>query len=159
MQIYDDQLDLYGPNGKLLQGDVPLEAISPLKNSAIQEMIYDIKRSAAVNLAGIEKGLKTAAMGGKSVFIPGRELDLPIVENAELIGEKIKRILQVNEDDDTSVNLINEGQQLLVQLPFERLNVAADYSVSTLQTGAATIQAILIRLILICLMHPQLKLQ
>ena len=143
MRIYDDELDLYGPNGKLLEGDIPLEAISPLKNSAIQNMIYDIKRSAAVNLAGIEKGLKTAAMGGKSVFIPGRELDLPIVENADMIGEKIRKILQVSEDDDTTVNLINGGQQLLVQLPFERLNVAADYSVATLQTAAATIQAII----------------
>ena len=70
------------------------------------------------------------------VYIPGRELDLPIVENAELIASKIKKILQVNEDDDTTVNIINDGQQLLVQLPEERLKVAADYSVSTLQTGA-----------------------
>ena len=91
----------------------------------------------------IEKGLKTAAMGGKATFIPGRELDIPIVENADLIAEKIRRILRVNEDDDTVVNLINDGQQLLVQLPFERLNVAADYSVSTMQTGAAVIQAII----------------
>ena len=42
MRIYDDELDLYGPDGKLLQEDIPLEAISPLKNSAIQDMIYDI---------------------------------------------------------------------------------------------------------------------
>ena len=51
-------------------------------------------------------------MGGKSVYIPGRELDLPIVENAELIAEKIKRIIQVEEDDETNVELINGGQQL-----------------------------------------------
>ena len=98
MKIYDDELDLYGPDGKILEESVPLDAISPLKNTAIQEMIYDIKRSTAVNLAGIEKGLKTAAMGGKSTFIPGRELDIPIVENADLIAEKIRRILRVNED-------------------------------------------------------------
>ncbi|WP_368660215.1 hypothetical protein [Methanobrevibacter sp.] len=143
MKIYDDNLDLYGPDGKIIEESVPLESISPLKNSAIQQMIYDIKRSAAVNLAGIEKGLKTGAMGGKSTYVPGRELDLPIVENAELIATKMKKILQVNEDDDTSVNLINDGQQLLVQIPFERLNVAADYSVSTLQASAATIRTII----------------
>ena len=143
MKIYDDVIDLYGPDGKIIEESVPLDSISPLKNSAIQEMIYDIKRSTAVNLAGIEKGLKTAAMGGKSTYIPGRELDIPIVENAELIADKIRRILRVDEDDDTVVNLINDGQQLLVQLPFERLNVAADYSVSTMQTGAAVIQAII----------------
>ncbi len=143
MKIYDDNLDLYGPDGKILEESVPLESISPLKNSAIQEMIYDIKRSCAVNLAGIEKGLKNAAMGGKATYIPGRELDLDIVENADVIADKIKKILRVNEDDDTNVEQINDGQQLLVQLPFERLNVAADYSVSTMQTGAATIQAII----------------
>ena len=143
MKIYDDILDLYGPDGKILEESVPLESISPLKNSAIQEMIYDIKRSCAVNLAGIENGLKNAAMGGKATYIPGRELDYEIVENADVIADKIKKILRVNEDDDTTVELINDGQQLLVQLPFERLNVAADYSVSTMQTGAATIQAII----------------
>ena len=143
MKIYDDVIDLYGPDGKIIEESVPLESISPLKNSAIQEMIYDIKRSTAVNLAGIEKSLKTAAMGGKATYIPGRELDIPIVENADLIAEKIRRILRVNEDDDTAVDLINGGQQLLVQLPYERLNLAADYSVSTMQTGAAVIQAII----------------
>ena len=143
MKIYNDDIDLYGPDGQLIEESVPIESISPLKNSAIREMIYDIKRSAAVNLAGIEKGLKSAAMGGKSTYIPGRELDLPIVDNAEIIAEKVKKILMVNEDDDTTVNLINGGQQLLVQLPAERLNVAADYSVATMQTGAAVIQSII----------------
>ena len=82
MQIYNDKIDLYGQDGKLLKSEVSLDAISPLKNPAIAKMIFDIKRSCAVNLASIEKGLRTGAMGGKSVFIPGRELDLPIVENA-----------------------------------------------------------------------------
>ena len=95
MKIYDDNLDLYGPDGKILEESVPLESISPLKNSAIQEMIYDIKRSCAVNLAGIENGLKNAAMGGKATYIPGRELDYEIVENADVIADKIKKILRV----------------------------------------------------------------
>ena len=111
MKIYDDILDLYGPDGKILEESVALESISPLKNSAIQEMIYDIKRSCAVNLAGIENGLKNAAMGGKATYIPGRELDLDIVENADLIADKIRKILRVNDEDDTVVELINDGQQ------------------------------------------------
>lgn len=143
MQIYNDKIDLYGQDGKLLKSEVSLDAISPLKNPAIAKMIFDIKRSCAVNLASIEKGLRTGAMGGKSVFIPGRELDLPIVENAELIADKIKRIVQVNEDDATNVSLINNGQQLLIQLPNERLRVAADYSIASLLSGSATIQSII----------------
>lgn len=56
---------------------------------------------------------------------------------------KIKRIVQVNEDDATNVSLINNGQQLLIQLPNERLRVAADYSIASLLSGSATIQSII----------------
>lgn len=143
MPIYDDIIDLYDSNGELLQENVPLEAISPMQNPSIGKIIYDIKRSVAVNLIGIENGLKNAAMGGKANFIPGRELNLPIVENAEMIGEKIKKIIQIKEDDDTNVKAINDGNQFLVQMPRERMNLAADYTVSSLVTGAAVIQAII----------------
>ena len=45
MQIYNDKIDLYGQDGKLLKSEVSLDAISPLKNPAIAKMIFDIKRS------------------------------------------------------------------------------------------------------------------
>ena len=82
MQIYNDKIDLYGQDGKLLKSEVSLDAISPLKNPAIAKMIFDIKRSCAVNLASIEKGFKDRGVkwAVNLVFIPGRELDLPIVE-------------------------------------------------------------------------------
>ncbi len=143
MPIYDDKIDLYDSTGKLLQEQVPLESISPLKNPYIKKIIFDVKRSVAVNLVGIENALKNAAMGGKSNFIPGREMDLPIVENSDVIGEKIKKIVQSDDDDNTVVKSINDGNQLLVQLPTERMDVAADYSVASLVSGAATIQSII----------------
>ena len=143
MPIYDDKIDLYDPNGKLLESDVPLEAISPMRNPAIENIIYNIKRSVAVNLSGIQKGLKTGALGGKGRFIPGRELDLPITENAEIIGEKIRKMVRISNNDDTSVSLINDGNQLLVQVPRERITMAGDYTVSSLVTGAAVTQSII----------------
>lgn len=143
MPIYDDKIDLYDPNGKLLESDVPLEAISPMRNPAIENIIYNVKRSVAVNLSGIEKGLKRGALGGKGRFIPGRELDLPITENAEVIGEKIRKMVRISDDDDTSVSLINDGNQLLVQVPKERITMAGDYTVSSLVTGAAVTQSII----------------
>ena len=143
MPIYDDKIDLYDPNGKLLESDVPLEAISPMRNPAIENIIYNIKRSVAVNLSGIQKGLKTGALGGKGRFIPGRELDLPITENAEIIGEKIRKMVRISDNDDTSVSLINDGNQLLVQVPRERITMAGDYTVSSLVTGAAVTQSII----------------
>jgi methyl-coenzyme M reductase beta subunit len=143
MPIYDDKIDLYSPNGQLLESDVPLEAISPMRNPAIENIIYNIKISVAVNLSGIENGLKRGALGGKGRFIPGREIDLPITENAEIIGEKIRKMVRISDDDDTSVTMINGGNQLLVQVPKERITMAGDYTVSSLVTGAAVTQSII----------------
>ena len=142
MLHYEDRIDLYDGRGKLLEENVPLEAISPLKNPTIEKIVNDIKRSVAINLAGVENALRTGAVGGKACFCPGRELDLPIVENAEIIAEKIKRMVRIEEDDDTVVKLISGGKQLLLQLPSKRLRVAADYTVSALIGGGATVQAI-----------------
>ena len=89
MPTYDDKIDLYRVDGKLLEEQVPLEAISPLVNPTIKNIIEEIKRSVAVNLAGIEKSLANGAYGGKANFIPGRELDLAIVDNADAIADKM----------------------------------------------------------------------
>lgn len=67
---------------------------------------------------------------------------MPIVENAEIIAEKVKKLIQVHDGDDTVVRLINKGNQMLVQMPSKRLKVAADYTISTLATGAAVTQSI-----------------
>ncbi|WP_292460642.1 coenzyme-B sulfoethylthiotransferase subunit beta [Methanothermococcus sp.] len=142
MTIYEDKIDLYDEKGKLLEENVPLEAISPIINPTVEKIIGDVKRSVAVNLSGIQNALKSGAIGGKACICPGRELDLPIVENAEIIAEKVKKLIQVRDGDDTVVKLINKGNQMLVQLPSKRLKVAADYTISTLATGAAVTQSI-----------------
>ena len=36
MPKYSDKIDLYSDKGKLIESGVPLEALSPLKNEAIQ---------------------------------------------------------------------------------------------------------------------------
>ncbi|WP_308574031.1 coenzyme-B sulfoethylthiotransferase subunit beta [uncultured Methanosphaera sp.] len=143
MPTYDDKIDLYGVDGKLLEEQVPLEAISPEVNPTIINIIREIKRSVAINLAGLEKSLANAAYGGKSNFVPGRELDVDIVDNADAIADKIRKMLQVSEDDNTSVEVLNNGKQLLVQVPSVRLETAGDYSVAPLATGAALVQSVL----------------
>ena len=52
MPTYEDKIDLYGVNGKLLEENVPLEAVSPMMNPTIEKIVHDVKRSVAVNLAG-----------------------------------------------------------------------------------------------------------
>ncbi|GAA5819501.1 MAG: coenzyme-B sulfoethylthiotransferase subunit beta [Methanobrevibacter sp. CfCl-M3] len=143
MPTYKDKIDLYGVNGKLLEENVPLEALSPMLNPTIEKIVHEVKRSVAINLAAIENSLENAAFGGKSNFVPGRELKLPIVDNVDLIAEKIKKIIQTHEGDDFNYKKINNGKQMLVQLPSQRLNMAADYTVSTLVAGEAVIQAII----------------
>jgi methyl-coenzyme M reductase beta subunit len=143
MPTYEDKIDLYGANGKLLESDVPLEAVSPMLNPTIENIVQEVKRSVAVNLSGIEKSLEKAAYGGKSNFIPGRELKLPIVENVDVIAAKIEKMIRVDDEDDFNLKLINKGDQLLVQLPSQRLKMAGDYTVSTMVTGSAVVQAII----------------
>ena len=143
MPTYEDKIDLYGVDGKLLEEQVPLEAISPVINPTIKNIIQEIKRSVAINLAGIEKSLANGAYGGKANFIPGRELELDIVDNADAIADKIEKMLKISDDDDFNLNLLNGGKQILVQVPSERLSIAGDYSVAPLATGSALIQAIL----------------
>jgi methyl-coenzyme M reductase beta subunit len=143
MVKYNDTINLYDEKGKLVEENVPLEAISPLHNPTIQKLVKDVKRTVAVNLAGIENALKTGQVGGKGCMIKGRELDLAIVENAETIAEYVEKVVKVSEDDDTSVKLINDGKQMAVQIPSKRLDVAAEYSVSVLVTGQALKEAII----------------
>jgi len=143
MPTYEDRIDLYGVDGKLLEENVPLEAVSPMVNPTIEKIVHEVKRSVAVNLAGIESALENAAYGGKANFVPGRELKLPIVENVDIISEKIRKMIQVSEDDDFNIKLINDGSQMLVQMPTQRMTMAADYTVSTLVAGGAVVQAII----------------
>ena len=109
MPTYEDKIDLYGADGKLLESDVPLEAVSPMLNPTIENIVQEVKRSVAVNLSGIEKSLEKAAYGGKSNFIPGRELKLPIVENVDIIAEKIEKMIRVDDEDDFNLNSSTKG--------------------------------------------------
>lgn len=143
MPTYEDKIDLYGVNGKLLESDVPLEAVSPMINPTIEKIVHEVKRSVAINLSGIENALEKAAFGGKSNFVPGRELKLPLVDNADVLSEKIRKMVQVSEGDDFNLKMINGGNQMLVQMPSQRMTMAADYTVSTLVAGGAVIQAII----------------
>ena len=143
MAKFDDKVDLYDDRGSLIASDVPIEAISPLRNPAIQSIVKGVKRTVAVNLEGVEKSVKSGSVGGDKSKILGRELDLDIVGNAEAIAEKIKATIQVAEDDDTVVNPISGGKRLLVQVPSQRIDVAAEYSVAPLATSTALVQAII----------------
>ena len=95
MPKYEDVIDLYDDNGKRIAKDIPLEAISPLRNNAIKKIVSLTKRTCAISLAGIEKALKTGSMTGGGVIIKGKEIDIPLVKNADKIAELVKEKVQV----------------------------------------------------------------
>lgn len=143
MAKFEDKIDLYDARGNLVESDVPLEALSPLRNPAIKKIVQGIKRTVALNLEGTQNALATAKVGGPANKIMGREIDIDILGNAEAIAEKAKAMIQVEDGDDTNVELLAGGKRVLVQLPTARFESAAEYSATPLVTASAFIQAIL----------------
>ncbi len=141
MARFEDKIDLYDDRGNLVEEQVPIEALSPLRNPAIKSIVQGIKRTVAVNLEGIENALKTGKVAGGKIL--GREMDLDIVGNAEAIAQEAKEMILVDEGDDTVVELLAGGKRALVQLPSARFDAAAEYSATSLVTATAFIQAII----------------
>ena len=143
MPKYEDVIDLYDDRGKRIAKDVPLEAISPLRNKAIKRIASMTKRTVAVSLAGIEKSLKTGSMGGDGCVIKGKEIDIPLVKDAAKIAKVVKEMVQVTPDDGTVVTVKSDGKNLVVIVPDERLDAGIEYTTGFTATAAAVTEAII----------------
>ena len=143
MPKYNDVIDLYDDRGKRIAKQIPLEAISPLRNNAIKRIAAMTERTIAVNLAGIEKALKTGSMGGDGAIIKGKEIDIPLVKNADKIAKAVKEMVQVEEGDDTIVNVKADGKSLVVVVPEARMRAGIEYTTGFTCVAAATVQAII----------------
>ena len=141
MPKYKDVIDLYDDYGKRIAKGVPLEAISPLRNNAIKKIASLTKRTIAVNLAGIEKALKTGNMAG--AMIKGKEIDIELVKNAQKVADAIKKMVQVVEGDGTSVIVKGEGKSLIVIVPEMRTDAGIEYINGFTTVAAAATEAIL----------------
>ena len=138
-----DKLDIYNDRGKLLESGVDIKELAPTKNAAIGRIIRDTKRTVAINLAGIEKGLATGKFGGKGRHIMGRGLEYDIVANAGAIADSVANLVKVDDDDDTNIKVLGGGKQLLVQVPTARTNAGADFVSASTVGGAAIVQTII----------------
>ena len=141
MPKYEDKIDLYDDYGKRIAKDVPLEAISPLRNKAIQKIADLTKRTIAVSLAGIEKALATGAIAGN--IIQGKEIQVPLVKDAEALAKCIKSMVQVVDGDETSVTVMNGGKSLVVIVPAARADVGVEYTTGFTTVAAAVTEAII----------------
>ncbi|MDD1670068.1 MAG: methyl-coenzyme M reductase subunit beta, partial [Methanomicrobiales archaeon] len=140
MAKYKETCDLYDDEGKLLKSNVALEKVSPLVNPAIKKMIATTKRTVAINMAGIENGVKTGAYG-KGIIL-GRSLNLSITKDVDALAARIKELVQVTDGDDTKVTKIGGGKLLLVEAPMARMDAAATYDAASTAVAAAATQAI-----------------
>jgi methyl-coenzyme M reductase beta subunit len=132
-----DEIDLYDDKGSVLAKGVPLDAISPLKNAAIKKIISMTIRTGAVDMAGLDKKLKTGAIGGRGMIIRGVGRNIPVLDKASEIAKEVEDMLRVESGDDTKVELIAGGKRMLTQVPTAR--ILSDYSVGlTAAMGALT---------------------
>ncbi len=143
MSKFKDKIDLYDDKGKLLEKDIPLEAISPIVNPAIRKIVNLTKRSVAVSLEGIESALKTGKVGGKGRQILGKSLDFSLVKDADKIAKKIEETVRITKGDDTAVKVFAGGKNLLVQVPTQRVESGAEFVAGISCTATAVTEAIL----------------
>ncbi len=137
MAKVEDKIDLYDDRGNVLASDVPLDAISPLRNAAIKRIISLTIRTGATDMAKLDKKLKTGEIAGKGMVIRGVGRDINVMGNVEAIAEQVEDMLRVEEGDDTRVELIAGGKRMLTEVPTAR--ILSDYSVGlTAAMGALT---------------------
>lgn len=136
------RIDLYDDRGRLIESNVPLRAIHPLINPAIEEIVMTVRRTVAVDLEGMQKALETGAVGGSRCIIPGKSLKLDLVGNAGAIADGIKKIIQVKKDDDTEVQVLENGKSLLVKVPTIRVLKSVEYTAAFTATAMAVTETI-----------------
>ncbi len=138
---YKDKVDLYDDRGKVIERDVPLEAISPLNNPAIKKIGSLAKRTIAVDMSGLEKSLKTGRVGGG--YIKGKEIDAPVVADADKIAKKVRDMLKVESGDDTDVRTLLDGKRMIVVVPSQRADVGIEYTTGFTTAAAALTQVLI----------------
>jgi len=141
MPKYKDVVDLYDDNGKRIAKEIPLEAISPLRNNAIKKIASLTKRTVAVSLAGIEKSLKSGHVAG--AMIKGKEIDIELVKNAKKIAASVKEKVQVMSDDGTTVIIKADGKSLVVIVPEARADAGVEYTTGFTSVAASVTEAII----------------
>jgi methyl-coenzyme M reductase beta subunit len=140
MTKYQDSIDLYSDNGKLLKSGVTLDRIHPLLNPATLKIVDLTKRTINVNLHGIEQALKGAKLGKGRIL--GRELNLPIMEHKDALIDRIFEMVQLQDGDDTEIMQFNAGNLLLVKVPTQRLTGASTYDAAITAVASAVTYAI-----------------
>ncbi|MDY6965333.1 MAG: methyl-coenzyme M reductase subunit beta [Halobacteriota archaeon] len=145
---YDDKIDLYSDEGKLLAENIPIEALSPMRNPYMKEVYLTLKKTVVVDLRKLETMLQegragwATLVGQDEVKMPWYGFEVDLVANAQTVADELKKMIQVKEGDDTNMMMLEDGNTLVVQLPEEALRLSADWGVGFTLVSVALAQII-----------------
>ena len=131
---FKDKVDLYSDENKLLAEQVPIEALSPLRNPYMQEIYVTMKRTVVIDLKKLQDMLRegragwATLVGQDEVKMPWYGFEVDLVGNSEKIAEELEELVQVREGDDTKVTLLGDGCTIVTQISESILRISADYS-------------------------------
>ena len=145
---FDDKVDIYDDLGKCVAEDLPIESLSPLNNAYMVKFLDYFKRTCFIDLKKLELMINTGKIGFSTslkhcdVEFTSFTRDWEIFENAELIKEKLEKIIAVSEGDDSQVELMRGNDIVIVKIPTKRLQQSASRLVTYSVTGVALMQVL-----------------
>ncbi|KPV61799.1 MAG: Methyl-coenzyme M reductase II subunit beta [Candidatus Bathyarchaeota archaeon BA2] len=146
---YKDTLDLYDDHSNCIAKEVPLQALSPLYNPYMREVLNLFKRTAFIDLAKLEQYVKSGRAGWETVVgqdeiqMPWYGRDLPMVERSEEIAERIKeKIAKFDDGEEELVKPVAGGKLIIVKIPRRMMEVSASRDPPLTWTMVALCQAI-----------------
>lgn len=145
---FEERIDLYSDEGKVLAEKIPIEALSPLRNPYMGEIYVTMKKTVVVDLKKLERMLREGEcgwgtlVGQDEVKMPWYGFEIDLVENANEIASELKKSLQIKEGDDTTVLVLEDGNTFIVQLSEEVIRRSGDWSAAFAMTSVALGQII-----------------
>lgn len=145
---YEDKVDLYSDEGKVLAENVPIEALSPLKNPYMGDIYVTLKKTVLVDLRKLQEMLREGKagwgtlVGQDEVKMPWYGFEVDLVENADEIAEEIKKLIQIKEGDGTTTMVLEDGNTMIVLASEEMLRRSTGYIAPFLSVAGAIAQTI-----------------
>ena len=143
---YEDKVSLYNDTSQCMTENVPIEALSPFCNPYMKDVLDLFKRTAFINLSKLQSCLKEGKGGWETVLgqdeckMPWYGRDLPIVEHAEEIADRIRDKVGKFGDGEDSVTVM--ADTIIVKIPKEVMEVSASRDPVYTWTMVALCQAI-----------------
>ncbi len=127
-----DTVDLYDDQSNCIARDVPLQALSPLYNPYMREVLYFFKRTSFIDLAKLEQLMKSGRAGWETtvghdeIQMPWYGRDLPIVEHSGEITERLREKIAKYGDGEEFVKPLFGGETILVTIPKRMVEISSN---------------------------------